>query len=112
MHLAAYLFNIGINVFAVMRIAMFNPKKIDLSKRAAFNYEGVGAAQFLIAIPILFLPYVFYAPLAILGYADLGLLLTGGAGLIGFVLRDKSLNMITKYFIENRHKIAAGFRAQ
>ncbi|MFY0591710.1 DUF5687 family protein [Roseivirga sp.] len=108
----AYLFNIGINVFAVMRIAMFNPKKIDLNKRAAFNYEGVGAAQFLIAIPIMILPYLIYGPLAIFGFADLGIILTGAAGLIGFILREKSLNIITKYFIQNKHKIAAGFRAQ
>ncbi|OEK07126.1 DUF5687 family protein [Roseivirga misakiensis] len=108
----AYLFNIGINVFAVMRIAMFNPKKIDLNKRAAFNYEGVGAAQFLIAIPIMILPYLIYAPLAIFGYADLGIILTGGAGLVGFILREKSLKIITDYFVQNKHKIAAGFRAQ
>ena len=109
---SAYLFNIGINVFAVMRIAMFSPKKIDLNKRAAFNYEGVGAAQFLIAIPIMILPYALYGPLAIAGYGDLGIVLTGAAGLIGFILRDRSLNAITKYFVKNRHKIAAGFRAQ
>lgn len=109
---ACYLFNIGINVFAVMRIAMFSPKKIDLNKRAAFNYEGVGAAQFLIAIPIMILPYLLYGPLAIAGYGDLGIVLTGAAGLIGFILRDRSLNAITNYFVKNRHKIAAGFRAQ
>lgn len=109
---ACYLFNIGINVFAVMRIAMFSPKKIDLNKRAAFNYEGVGAAQFLIAIPIMILPYLLYGPLLIAGYGDLGIVLTGAAGLIGFILRDRSLNAITNYFVKNRHKIAAGFRAQ
>ena len=108
----AYLFNIGINVFAVMRIAMYNPKKIDLNKRAAFNYEGIGAAQFLIVIPIMILPYLLYAPLAIFGYADLGIILTGSVGLIGLILRDRSLSAMTKYFIKNKHKIAAGFRAQ
>ncbi len=111
-NLCAYLFNIGINVFVVMRIAMFGPKKIDLNKRAAFNYEGVGAAQFLIIIPIMILPYVIYAPLAIAGNDVLGIVLTGGAGLIGFLLRNKSIDGLTNYFIKNRHKIAAGFRAQ
>ncbi|PWL30692.1 DUF5687 family protein [uncultured Roseivirga sp.] len=111
-NLAAYLFNIGVNVFFVMRIALFNPKKIDLSKRAAFNYEGVGAAQFLIALPVMFLPYVIYAPFLILGIGEYGLLLLGVLGLIGFLLRDKWLDFITNNFIKNRHKIAAGFRAQ
>lgn len=111
-NLAAYLFNIGVNVFLVMRIALFNPKKIDLSKRAAFNYEGVGAAQFLIALPVMFLPYVFYAPFLLLGIGEYGLLLLGVIGLVGFLLRDKWLDFITNHFIKNRHKIAAGFRAQ
>ena len=111
-NLCAYLFNIGINVFVVMRIAMFGPKRIDLNKRAAFNYEGVGAAQFLIIIPIMVLPYVIYAPLAITGNDILGIVLTGLAGLIGFLLRNKSIDGLTNYFVKNRHKIAAGFRAQ
>lgn len=111
-NLAAYLFNIGVNAFVVMRLSLMSPKKIDLNKRAAFNYEGVGAAQFIIAIPILLLPYVCYVPLAIAGYANLGLVLTAIAGLIGFLLRDKMLNWLTKEFTKKRHQIAAGFRAQ
>ena len=111
-NLAAFLFNIGVNVFLVMRIALFNPKKIDLNKRAAFNYEGVGAAQFIIAIPVLLLPYVIYVPFLLLGIGEYGILLLGLVGLIGFLLRDKWIQYITDSFIKNRHKIAAGFRAQ
>lgn len=111
-NLAAFLFNIGINIPLVMRIAMNGPKKIDLNKGAAFNYEGVGAAQFLIAIPVLLLPYVFYLPFRALGNDILGLALVGLVGLIGFLLRDKALDLLTKSFTKNRHKIAAGFRAQ
>jgi hypothetical protein len=111
-NLVAYLFNIGINVFAVMRIAMYSPKKIDLNKGAAFNYEGIGAAQFLIMIPIMILPYILYAPLLLLGYEDLGLALTGVLGLIGFAFRNKMLSGLTNAFVENRYKTAASFRAQ
>lgn len=111
-NLAAYLFNIGINIPFVMRIAMFSPKKIDLSKGAAFNYEGVGAAQFLIAFPVLLLPYVIFGPMLAIGQDTLGLCLVGLVGLIGFLFRDKTINYLTKTFMKNRHKIAAGFRAQ
>lgn len=111
-NLAAYLFNIGVGIPFVMRIAMFSPKKIDLNKGAAFNYEGVGAAQFLIAIPIMGLPYLFFGPLALLGYETYGLLLVALIGLIGFLLRNKTIDYLAKSFTKNRHKIAAGFRAQ
>jgi len=111
-NLAAFLFNIGVNMPIVMRIAMNSPKKIDLNKGATFNYEGVGAAQFIIAIPVLFLPYIFYAPFYLLGYDIIGLCLVAGLGLIGFILRDKVIDKLTESFINKRHKIAAGFRAQ
>lgn len=111
-NLAAYLFNIGIGIPFVMRIAMYSPKKIDLNKGAAFNYEGVGAAQFLIALPVLGLPYVFYGPLAAFGYGNYGLLLVALIGLVGFLLRNKTIDYLTSSFTKNRHKIAAGFRAQ
>lgn len=111
-NLAAFLFNIGVNIPLVMRIAMNGPKKIDLNKGAAFNYEGVGAAQFLIAIPVLLLPYVVYLPFRAIGNDTLGLILVGFVGLVGFLLRDKVIDLLTKSFTKNRHKIAAGFRAQ
>jgi len=111
-NLAAYLFNIGIGIPFVMRIAMYSPKKIALNKGAAFNYEGVGAAQFLIALPVLGLPYVFYGPLAAFGYGNYGLLLVALIGLVGFLLRNKTIDYLTSSFTKNRHKIAAGFRAQ
>ena len=111
-NLAAYLFNIGINIPFVMRIAMYSPKKIDLSKGAAFNYEGVGAAQFLIALPVLLLPYVIYGPMVAIGQDILGLCLVSLVGLVGFLFRDKTIDYLTNSFIKNRHKIAAGFRAQ
>lgn len=111
-NLAAFLFNIGINIFCVMWIAMYKPKKIDLNRGAAFNYEGVGAAQFLIVLPIMVLPYVFYAPFAFTGNHDIGIAVTGLVGLIGFMFRDKILEKLTLHFSKKRHEIAAGFRAQ
>lgn len=95
-----------------MRLAMIGPKKIDLNKGAAFNYEGVGAAQFLILIPIMLLPYAFYGPFLAIGKGDLGLVVLGLVGLIGFLLREKSITYLTNTLTNNRHQIAAGFRAQ
>jgi len=108
----AFLFNVGINIPMVMFISMFNPKKIDLTKGSAFNYQGVGAAQWLMAIPVMFLPYAFYLPLYLMGSEILGILLVGFVGIIGFLFRDKILMKLTERLSLKRHKIAAGFRAQ
>ncbi len=108
----AFLFNIGINIPIVMRLSMFNPKKIDLNRGAAFNYEGVGAAQWLMIFPVLLAPYALYAPLLVLGYEIAGILAVGLVGLIGFVFHKRVLHLLTQNLINKRHKISAGFRAQ
>jgi hypothetical protein len=112
LNFAAFLFNVGINIPMVMRIAMFSPKKIDLNRGAAFNYEGVGAAQWLMSLPVLLLPYIVYLPLTLTGYENYGILAVGVIGIIGFAFRKYLLDQVTKSFINKRHKIAAGFRAQ
>lgn len=109
---AACLFNIGVNIPIVMRIAMFSPKKIDLNRGAAFNYEGVGAAQWLMSLPVLALPYLIYLPFALAGHENYGFLAVGVVGIIGFAFHKYVLGLITEAFIKKRHKIAAGFRAQ
>lgn len=109
---AACLFNIGVSIPLVMRMAMFNPKKIDLNRGAAFNYEGMGTAQWLIGIPVLLFPYVFYLPFTLAGYENYGIMVVGLVGIIGFAFHKHILGLLTQAFINRRHKIAAGFRAQ
>lgn len=111
-NMSAFLFNIGINIPMVMYISMFNPKKIDLTKGSAFNYQGVGAAQWLMALPVILFPYLFYLPLYLLGYEVLGILLVGIVGIVGFLFRVKILTQLAERLSHKRHNIAAGFRAQ
>lgn len=109
---ACFLFNLGINIPIVMRLALHNPKKIDLNRGAAFNYEGVGAAQWLMGLPVLLLPYLVYGPLTAMGYENYGILAVGGAGVIGFLCHRIFLKSLTEAFTSKRHSIAAAFRAQ
>lgn len=110
MHLAMMLFNLGINVFVILNIAMWSPQKVDLKKSAAFNYEGVGAAQWLMSIPILLGPYLFYTPFSLFGYPDLGIVAVGVAGFTGFVMRNKMLTLTTERLMRRKYSIAEGFR--
>ncbi|HRG09318.1 MAG TPA: DUF5687 family protein [Cyclobacteriaceae bacterium] len=109
-HLAAALFNIGINVFVIMNLAMWNPKKIDLTKSSMMNHQGVGAAQWIMGIPVLLSPYLFYLPFSIAGYANWGIIAVGVVGIIGLVFPTKLLSLTTKRLQERRYAIAAGFR--
>jgi hypothetical protein len=109
-HLAMMLFNLGINVFVILNLSMWDPKKVDLQKGVTFNYEGVGAAQWIMSIPILLGPYLFYLPFSFAGYPTLGIIAVGLAGIIGITLRNTLIEMTTRRLMNRKYKIAAGFR--
>lgn len=109
-HAAMTLFNLGVNIFVIMNMAMWEPKKIDLTKGGTFNYQGVGAAQWVMGIPILLGPYVFYLPFSLAGYPNLGLLAVAIVGLIGLSFRTYLLKLTTRRLEARRYTMAAGFR--
>src|SRR5690606_38261096 len=57
-NLVASLYNIGINTFVVMNMSMWGAKKIDLKHSGSLNFEGLGAAQWLMGIPLIASPYL------------------------------------------------------
>lgn len=109
-HAMLTLFNMGVNIFIILNMAMWGPKKLNLAKGGALNYEGIGAAQWVIGIPILVSPYVIYTPFAIGGRPDLGILAIGMVGLVGIVLRPYLLTLTTKRLERLKYSIAEGFR--
>ena len=96
----------------IMNIAMWSPKKIDLTKGSTFNYEGIGAAQWLMSIPVLVSPYLFYLPFSIAGYPEFGIFAIGLAGLVGIALKKPLLNLTAQRLLEKKYAIAAGFRKE
>jgi hypothetical protein len=105
-----FLYNIGIAVFIYMFLAGYNSKRIDLSKGAMMNYEGIGVAHFLIVIPIIFIPVLIRWPWAHFGQPLLGEALIGLLGILGFVFHNQLIDLATKNFKRNRYKIMAAFR--
>ena len=54
-HFGAMVYNLGVNTYIMLYAGSFNRKKIDLTQRAAFNYQGTGAVQWLVGFPLLFM---------------------------------------------------------
>jgi hypothetical protein len=108
--LAASLYNIGINSFVVMNMSLWGVKKIDLKHSGSLNFEGIGAAQWLMGIPLIVGPYIFYIPVRLMGYPILGLVAVGLAGLIGILFRDVNIDFTTRRLLNKRHQLASNFR--
>ncbi len=105
-----YLWNIGVNTTLILFFANRNQKRIDLSKGATFNWEGVGVTQLLLSFPLILLPYAIYLPLKLTGFPNLALIVLGSIGL-GFVLsRSYWIKVLAADFDKRKYKITEGFR--
>lgn len=109
-HFVMYLWNIGINTTIVLFFANRNAKRIDLSKGASFNWEGVGATQMLISFPLMITPYIIYLPFSLFKHADIGLAMLAGTGIIFILTRDFWVKKLEEDFMQKRYTVAEGFR--
>lgn len=107
-----FLWNLGVNSLVVLFFANRNYRRIDLSKGGSFNWEGVGASQWLLSLPLLVFPYLIYGPMAYLGYSLQAIVLIGFVGLICMIMRPFWITRLVAYFNKQRYAIAEGFRHQ
>ncbi|HEY0054675.1 MAG TPA: DUF5687 family protein [Pedobacter sp.] len=109
-HAMLYLWNIGISSLIVLAFANWNFKYIDLSKGSSFNWQGVGASQFIVGFPLFMLPLLVYG----LGYwafnQVVAMLIIGFFGVIFILSRSFWLKKLVNLFTDKRYAIAEGFR--
>jgi hypothetical protein len=105
-----YLWNLGVNANIVLYFANRNAKRIDLSKGASFNWEGVGASQLLLSFPLMLAPYIVYAPFNYFKHVDLGFGLMAVLGIIGILTRSYWLKVLEADFHKRKFTITEGFR--
>ncbi len=109
-HFIMYLWNIGINTTLVLFFANRNYKRMDLSKGAAFNWEGMSGNQWILSFPLLIAPYVIYGPLALLHHGDIGLALLAVTGIAFIFTRNFWIKKLEADYYTKRYTIAEGFR--
>jgi len=105
-----YLYNIGFLSFVLFYVATYSKKRMDLSKGAAFNYQGMGASHWLAMLPAFLIPVIIYLPFNFLGYKNTGLLFIGAIGLAGLLFSKTMIGMVFSQFMKRRYEMAEGFR--
>lgn len=111
-HLATFLFNLGVTMHLVIYLALWKPKPMDLNKGAIFNYEGMGISQLLIILPLLVAPYAIFLPFSYWFSDYIGLMALGIAGLIGLGVFPKISSLMAEKVIQMKYDIAAAFRQE
>ncbi|WP_192822553.1 DUF5687 family protein [Rufibacter sp. LB8] len=107
---ACFFYNIGINTFVILYLSTYNKKRMDLSKGSSFNWQGVGASQFIMMLPALVLPILIYLPFGLMGHPWWGIAAVGVVGLLGFIFHKQLLGVVVNRFQAQKYAIAAGFR--
>jgi hypothetical protein len=105
-----YLWNIGITTNIVLYFANRNAKRIDLSKGASFNWEGVGASQLLLSLLLMLPPFVIYAPLKYFGYGNLAFAFMAAMGVLGVLTRSFAMKKLEADFYRRKYTVTEGFR--
>ncbi|GAA3588213.1 DUF5687 family protein [Flavivirga amylovorans] len=108
-HFAAAIYNIGVNTHVIMYGGSFNRKKINLDQKAAFNYQGTGAVQWLIGIPLMIIPAVIFGIFYAIFSFEIGCLVMGLIGVIGIIFHQKLMLFITKKYLESKYKMIDAF---
>lgn len=83
---------------------------MDLSRGATFNYQGIGAMNWLVMFPAFLLPILIYIPFNLAGLPYVGLAVIGLLGLIGLIFNKYITEIIYKQFQNKRYIMADGFR--
>jgi hypothetical protein len=108
-HFAAAVYNIGVNTHVIMFAGAYNRKKINLDQRAAFNYQGTGAVQWLVGFPLLLVPILIFLPFYYFFGFESGLFALILLGLIGIVLHQKIMKLITNKYLEYKYQMIEAF---
>jgi hypothetical protein len=107
---AMFLYNIGILSYVLLYFATYNKKRIDLSRGGAFNYQGMGATNWLAILPAFLLPILIFLPFKYSGKPEWGIAFIGIVGIIGLFFSKSIIGLIFKNFYKRKYVMASSFR--
>jgi len=110
MHIAALIFNSGVNVFLLLFFGTYNTKRIDLSKSTMMNYQGTTFKSFLIVLPIMFVPMIIVGGVSSFASVNVALIILTLLGLTGILFRKQMLNLCVNQFNKRKYALNEGFR--
>lgn len=108
-HFAAAIYNIGINTHVIMYGGSYNRKKINLDERAAFNFQGTGAVQWLIGFPLMVFPMVIFGLAIWLVSFEVAIAILIVLGLLGIVFHKNLMKIIIKKYADSKYKMIEAF---
>jgi hypothetical protein len=110
LHLAALLYNCGVNAFLLIFFASFSTKRIDISVRSAMNFQGVTIKNFIVILPIMFFPMLFVGLFSLFNKTDVALIIFSILGILGLIFHKQLITMCVNQFNRRKYALCEGFR--
>ena len=109
-HIAAFLYNSGVNTLLLTYFATYNTKRIDLSTGSAMNYQGTTFKNFLIVIPMMFIPMIIVGIFALFSKTNMALTFLAILGVLGLVFQKQLITLCVNQFNRRKYILCEGFR--
>jgi hypothetical protein len=111
-NLACAVYNLGINIPVLMFAGSFNKKRIDLEKTPFMNYQGTGASQWIVGLPLFLIPGLIFFVFSELFNIETAIIAIAAIGFIGLLFRNTLMNFITKGYQTRKYATLNGFKQQ
>lgn len=106
---ACAVYNMGVNVPVILYFGSWNRKRVDLNNGNYFNYQGTGAAQWLVSLPLLIGPLLCWGLADMIGgfYSAIALLTI--LGTLGLIMRRPMLRHLAARYHDKRYEFLTAF---
>ena len=104
------VYNIGVNIPILLYMGSFNRKKINLDKSQIMNYQGMGATQWILGLPLMVLPFLIFWSLNKFLSFESALIVLFGLGVLGLILRNKCIDFIAERYRKEKYAMIEGFK--
>jgi hypothetical protein len=111
-NLACAVYNLGINIPVLMFAGSFNKKRIDLEKTPFMNYQGTGASQWIVGLPLFLIPGLIFYGFSEIFNPETGVIAIATLGFIGLLCRNFIMDTITKSYQTRKYATLNGFKQQ
>ncbi|GAA4309965.1 DUF5687 family protein [Pontixanthobacter gangjinensis] len=110
LNFACALYNMGVNAPLLLFAGSFNKKAIDLDKSPFMNYQGTGASQWLVGLPLLLIPIFFFWIINKFVNYEVAVGFLAILGVLGLILRPGLLNYLALRYRKRKYVMIQGFK--
>lgn len=107
---ALFFYHVGVNLNLIFLFGLYSKKAVDLEGSAMFNYQGVGASQFLISLPMIVGPIILFYAFKVLAGSIGALVVIGLMGIAGVLLQPHLMNYFEQAYKKQKHRLIRDYK--